>query len=65
MTKQQAIQIAYDRFNAHAAAYTAHLFHGAPKPVDADYGYCQGWIIVGEFSICREDCWNHIATYDA
>lgn len=55
MTRDEALKIAKVQYAAYQKASIEHLFRGAPEPVDADYGYRHGWIIIGEHSFNNED----------
>ena len=51
MTRNQALEIATQKYNALQIARIVSLFHGAAEPQDADYNYKHGWIIdVGGFN---------------
>ena len=52
MTKQ--IEIAKANLEAFDKARIAALFHQGPEPVEADYGYKHGWIILNGVSYSRE-----------
>ena len=49
-----AIDQARANYKAYMAADIEHMFRGAPAPVKADYGYSNGWIIIGDQSFCAE-----------
>lgn len=55
MTRSEALQIAKASYAAYQKADIEHLFGRGPEPVESDYGYRHGWVIVGDFSFNNED----------
>ena len=50
MTKTEALAIAKDNHDSHMHAEIQNMFYGAQKVNGADYGFHNGWYVVGKFS---------------
>lgn len=55
ISRTTVLQIAKRLYAQYQAASIEHLFRGAPAPVEADYCYRHGWIILCGLSFNNED----------
>jgi len=56
LTREQALETAKAAYAAHIKADIALMFKGGPAfDARAEYGYHQGWYMIGDYSFCLQE----------